>query len=48
MQDETNGALLREIDGRDGWRSKLRACNLDKRDTATLIEFANKQGEAKP
>ena len=48
MQDETNGALLREIEGANGWRSALRACNADKRDTATLIEFANKQGETKP
>ena len=45
MDDATNGALLREIEGEHGWRVTLRACNQDKSDVQKLIEQANKPKE---
>lgn len=41
MSDETNGALLREIEGKGGWRSTLRSCNRDKADAEALIQYIN-------
>lgn len=49
FNDATNGALLSEIEGPDGWRSSLRACNRDKADVKRLIEHTQQQpkGERK-
>lgn len=45
LRDETNGQLLNEIDGENGWWSALKACNRDKADIRRLIEQANRKKE---